>query len=114
MELTPEQLKAYDRFIRARDKVKLVKTSRNYAQKYIPHRDYVDSVHIVGLNHPLFIENDDWIEYKEASAVWWEIEPEFRNVERLRATRGDYGSEDNWEETTVELETLDQYFKGQQ
>jgi hypothetical protein len=52
MELTPEQLKAYDRFIRARDKVKLVKTSQNYAQKYIPHRDYLDSVHIVGLNHP--------------------------------------------------------------
>ena len=113
MQLTAEQLKAYQRFIRARDKVKLVKTSENYRLKYIPHREYIDSVHITGLNHPLFVINDDWIEYKEASAAWWAIEPEFRNEERLRATRGDYGSEDNWEDTIVELEELDQYFKEQ-
>lgn len=113
MGLTPEQLKAYQRYIRARDKVKLVKTQGNYRQKHTPHRDYIDSVHITGLNHPLFILNEDWIEYKEASAAWWAIEPEFRNEERLRATRGDYGSEDSWEDTTVELEELDQYFKEQ-
>lgn len=113
MDLTPEQQKAYQRFIRARDKVKLVKTSGNYRQKYIPHRDYLDSVHITGLNHPLFVFNDDWLEYKEASAAWWAIEPEFRNVERLRATRGDYGSQDDWDDLAVELESLDSYFKEQ-
>lgn len=111
MQLTPEQQKAYNRFVRARDKVKLVKTSKNHLNKYIPHRDYLDSIQIVGMNHPLFIENEDWLEYKEASAAWWAIEPAFRDVERLRASRGDYGVEDNWDDATVELPRLDEYFK---
>lgn len=114
MGLTPEQQKAYLRFIRARDKVKLVKTSGNYRQKYVPHRDYTDSVHVTGLNHPLFVLNEDWIEYKEASAAWWAIEPHHREEERLRATRGDYGDEDSWDETILDLESLDQFYKDTQ
>jgi hypothetical protein len=108
--MTDEQLKAYKRFIRARDKVKLVKTNENIRDPYIPHRDYVDSIHVIDLNHPLFILNDPWIEYKEASAAWWAIEPRYRHDERLRATRGDYGDTDNWEDPN-EVESLDTFFK---
>ena len=42
LDLTEEQLKAYRRFIRARDLVKLVKTNDNIRNPYIPHRDYID------------------------------------------------------------------------
>lgn len=110
--MTEEQVRAYRRFIRARDRVKLVKTSENYRNKYIPHRDFLDSIHITDLNHPLFIVNDDWVEYKEASAAWWAIEPRFRHEERLRATRGDYGDSDNWEEPS-DVDDLDVVFKGE-
>jgi hypothetical protein len=51
------------------------------------------------MNHPLFEQNDDWLEYKEASLAWWEVEPEFRKTERMSAIRGDYGTSDNWEES---------------
>jgi hypothetical protein len=108
--MTEDQIRAYKRFIRARDRVKLVKTKDNIRNAYIPHRDFTDSVHINGLNHPLFVLNDDWIEYKEASLAWWAIEPRYRHEERLRATRGDYGDSDNWDEPT-EVETLDIFFK---
>jgi hypothetical protein len=50
------------------------------------------------MNHPLFIVNDAWLEYKEAFQAWLDVEPAFRDRERLRATRGDYGKLDNWEE----------------
>ena len=108
--MTEEQIRAYKRFIRARDRVKLVKTKENFRNAYIPHRDFTDSIHIAGLNHPLFVVNDEWIEYKEASSAWWAIEPRYRHEERLRATRGDYGDSDNWDEPT-EVETLDTFFK---
>ena len=111
LDLTEEQIRAYKRFIRARDQVKMVVTRDNIRNSYIPHRDYLDSIHVEHLNHPLFIENDPWLEYKEASAAWWAIEPEFRHHERMRASRGDYGVEDNWDEDNIEVETLDKFFK---
>jgi hypothetical protein len=111
--MTEEQIRAYKRFIRARDKVKMVKTRDNFSKPYIPHRDFLDSVHITGLNHPLFVVNDDWVEYKEASLAWWEVEPPYRHEERLRATRGDYGGTDSWEDP-AEVEELDILFKGEQ
>ena len=108
--MNEEQLRAYKRFIRARDKVKLVKTKENFKNAYIPHRDYLDSVHIVGLNHPLFVVNEEWLEYKEASSMWWAIEPAHRHDDRMRASRGDYGDSDNWDDPN-EVETLDTFFK---
>jgi len=110
--MTEEQIKAYKRFIRARDAVKLVKTRENIRNKYVPHRDYLDSIHVTDLNHPLFIVNDLWMEYREASSAWWAIEPEYRHEERLRATRGDYVDSDNWEDPS-DIETLDVFFKGE-
>ena len=112
IKLTDEQAKAYARFIRARDKVKLVRTSNNFRNAYIPHRDYLEAVNIEGMNHPLFVTNDDWLEYKEASAAWWAIEPPFRNEERLRASRGDYGDEDSWDEEAEILEEIDVLING--
>ena len=111
LKLTEEQLKAYRRFIRARDNVKLVKTKDNFRNPYIPHRDYLDSIRFENENHSQFILNDDWIEYKEASSAWWEIEPAFRHEERMRATRGDYGAEDDWDDDVSEVTDLYQFFE---
>ena len=111
LDLTQEQLKAYRRFIKARDLVKLVKTKDNIQNPYIPHRDYLDSIQFENNNHPHFIQNDEWLEYKEASAEWWKIEPRFRHEERMRASRGDYGVEDSWDEDGSDVVDIYQYFK---
>ena len=96
-ELTQEQTRAYQRFIRARDKMGLVRTEGFAKRKWIRCADY-DTVDIEGLNHPLFELNEDWQEYKEASSQWWAAEPEFRKKERMSAIRGDYGTADSWNE----------------
>jgi hypothetical protein len=111
LELNEEQQKAYRRFIRARDKVKLVKTKDNISNPYIPHRDYLDSIRFDHENHSQFMVNDEWMEYKEASLLWWEVEPKFRHEERMRATRGDYGTEDNWDDDATDVTDLYQFFK---
>jgi hypothetical protein len=97
IKLTQEQQRAYDRFIRARNKVGLVRTKDFTKQPYIPTREYT-TVEVAGLNHPLFERNDEWFEYLEASKEWWAIEPELRKAERMSAIRGDYGASDSWNE----------------
>jgi hypothetical protein len=101
IELTHEQKLAYARFIKARDRI------NNY--EYVPHSDVARTVDFEGMNHPLFEHNDLYEEYKEASMAWWEIEPEFRKTERMRMSRGDYGSQDSWEERTPNI--TDSYIK---
>lgn len=98
IELNEEQRKAYARFIKARDRVGLgaVKPNKNYS--WVPMSDYSACVDVAGMNHPLFVQNDEWLEYKEAFANWLAIEPEFRDRERMRMSRGDYGTQDSWEE----------------
>ena len=98
LQLTAEQRKAYDRYIRCRDKMKLVPTKDNRSFPFIPQSDTAGCVDVEGLNHPLFIVNDAWLEYKEAFQAWLDIEPTFRDKERMRASRGDYGKPDNWED----------------
>jgi hypothetical protein len=98
IELTQEQQTAYDRFIRARDRVKLVRTKKNIGNEWIPHRDYLDSFKSEGEHHPLFEPNIIWQEYKDASLAWWRVEPSFRNEERMRMSRGDYGQSDSWDD----------------
>jgi hypothetical protein len=100
IDLTDEQKKAYKRFITARDKVGVVRTQGYTKRKWIRQADVVCTVDIAGMNHPVFEQNDDWLEYKEASLAWWAIEPEFRKTQRMSAIRGDYGTSDNWEEST--------------
>jgi hypothetical protein len=103
IQLTEEQQRAYKRFITARDKVGVVRTQGYTKRKWVRQADVVCSVDIAGLNHPLFEQNDDWLEYKAASLAWWAIEPEFRKKARMSAIRGDYGSSDNWEEGTPRM-----------
>jgi hypothetical protein len=98
LKLTQEQQTAYDRFIRARDRVKLVRTKKNLGNEWIPHRDYLDSFKSEGEHHPLFEPNIIWQEYKDASLAWWRVEPSFRNEERMRMSRGDYGQSDSWDD----------------
>lgn len=101
MELTDEQRKAYARYIRARDAVGLTRTQGYTKRAWIRTADVVQTVDIAGMNHPLFEQNDEWLEYKEASLAWWAIEPEFRKTERMSAIRGDYGISDDWSEGTT-------------
>ena len=98
IELTKEQQQAYDRFIRARDRVKLVRTSKNIKYEWIPHRDCLESYRADGEHHPLFESNPLWQEYKDAFNAWLEVEPAFRDKERMRMSMGDYGRQDSWED----------------
>lgn len=101
MDFTEEQKKAYARYIRARDAVGLVRTAGYTKRAWVRTADVVCTVDVEGLNHPLFEVNDAWLEYKEASAAWWKIEPEFRKAERMSSIRGDYGVADSWDEATT-------------
>jgi hypothetical protein len=98
ISLTDQQQKAYNRYIRARDRVGIGSYGKKQKSGYIPLSDIVCTVEVVGLNHPLFEQNDAWLEYKEAFNAWLEVEPEFRKQERMSMIRGDYGDSDNWRE----------------
>lgn len=95
IELNQEQERAYARYIKARDRVGLGPTK---PKKWIPQTDYEACVDVTGLNHPLFVQNEVWLDYQEAFRNWLDIEPEFRERERMRMSRGDYGTQDSWEE----------------
>ena len=98
INFTPDQARAYARFIRARNSVSLGQYRKHNKKPWQPTSDVVCSVEVAGLNHQLFEQNDDWLEYKEASLAWWAIEPEFRKTERMSMIRGDYGDSDSWRE----------------
>jgi hypothetical protein len=98
INFTPDQARAYARFIRARDNVSLGQYRKHNKRPWQPTSDVVCAVEVAGLNHQLFEQNDDWLEYKEASLAWWAIEPEFRKTERMSMIRGDYGDSDSWRE----------------
>ena len=98
LEFNKEQKLAYARFIRARNRVGLVPEARDNTKPWVRTADVQSTVDITGMNHPLFEQNDEWLEYKEASLAWWAVEPEFRKTERMSSIRGDYGQSDNWDE----------------
>lgn len=100
IEFTDEQKKAYERYIRARDAVGLVRTKGYTKREWVRCADVIRTVDMEGMSHPLFEQNDDWLEYKEASLAWWKVEPEFRKAERMSSIRGDYGHQDSWDEAT--------------
>jgi hypothetical protein len=97
-DFTQEQTRAYQRFIIARNNVSLGQYRKYNKRPWQPTSDVVCSVDVIGLNHQLFEQNDEWLEYKEASLAWWAIEPEFRKTERMSMIRGDYGDSDSWRE----------------
>jgi hypothetical protein len=94
INLTQKQQSIYNTFIQARDEVGLTKPN---FKKHIPHNQVLQVVD-VGLNHPHYLMNDDWLHYLTASQDWYNNEPEFRKTERLSAIRGDYGPSDDWED----------------
>lgn len=102
IQLSAEQQKAYDRFIKARNNVGLVRTKGYAKRAYIPQRQYT-TVDVENSNHPMFERNDDWFEYLEASSQWWAIEPEHRKTNRMSAIRGDYGTADSWDESAPRM-----------
>lgn len=91
ISLTPEQQKAYDRFIRARDRLGVVKRTGNW----IRSAQVRSTVDLMGFNHQFFEDNPEYQEYVEAFREWLAVEPEFRDKERMRASRGDYESNTN-------------------
>jgi hypothetical protein len=100
IELNAEQTKAYNRFIMARDRV-------GKGKQWVKPSEISHSIEVAGLNHPLYVVNDDYVEYQEAFKNWLMVEPQFREKERMRASRGDYeGLVDNWDENTVKVKEL--------
>ena len=112
--LTPEQKRAYDRFITARNKMGIVRVKGFSKTEWIPQRDSLATIDVVGQNHPVYVQNDDWAEYKEASLAWWRIEPEFRKEERMSAIRGDYGVSDSWDEGSVRIRDTYSNMEGEE
>lgn len=93
--MTEEQKIAYARFIKARDRMGYNRVSK---LGHIPKSEVIQTVDIVGLNHPLFEANPLYQEYKEAYQAWLAVEPLYRKTERMSAIRGDYGQSDSWED----------------
>jgi hypothetical protein len=112
IELTQEQRKAYDRYITLRDKVKLVPTASNRKNPWVRFADVVETVDVPNSNHPLFTQNDEWLEYKQAYVDWLAVEPQWRKDERMSALRGDYGTSDSWEDRESKVRGVDNKFKG--
>ena len=93
--MTDLQQKAYNKYILARDKAKKVRQSE------ISH-----CIDVAGLNHPLYVVSDTYVAYVEAFKEWLAVEPEYRKTERMSATRGDYGTADNWDEKPTKIKEL--------
>jgi hypothetical protein len=98
IELSAEQKRAYERFIKARNAVGLGHYWRAHAKKWVVCSDVEAVLEVTGQNHPVYVQNDLWQEYKEASLAWWAVEPQFRKEERMSMIRGDYGDADSWAE----------------
>lgn len=104
--MNDEQKRAYDRYIRARNNVSLGQYRKYNRGEWQPTSDVLMTLDEANLNHPLFMENDNWKEYKEASQAWWAIEPQFRKDERMSMIRGDYGSADSWREKKTQVKEM--------
>jgi hypothetical protein len=87
--MNDEQKRAYNAFIQARDRI------RN-SNHWIPSKDVICTVDVVGLNHPLFEPNHAYLHYKEMFKQWLAVEPKYRKDERMSMIRGDYNNQDTW------------------
>jgi hypothetical protein len=110
--MTEEQKIAYNRFIKARDRVGLVRTATNRRNPWIRLADVVETIDVPNLNHPLFVENEEWLDYKEAVTAWLAVEPQYRKDERMRMSRGDYGTQDSWDEKGSKVSDVYNKVKG--
>ena len=46
--------------------------------------------------------------------AWWAVEPAFRDKERMRMSRGDYGVQDSWDTHDPQVRDLVTQLKGEQ
>lgn len=106
INLTTEQQRAYDRYIRARNSVSLGQYRKYNKGDWQPTSDVICTLDQANANHPLFIENDNWQEYKAAQEAWFAVEPDFRKTERMSMIRGDYGSADSWREKRIQVKEM--------
>lgn len=106
INLTQEQQRAYDRFIRARDRVRIGRYGKKLKGAHVPLSEVFCTVDQPNMNHPMYLENTEWIEYLEASEAWWAIEPEFRKTERMSMIRGDYGDSDTWRDKQSKVKEM--------
>jgi hypothetical protein len=103
---TQEQIAAFRKYMQAADRVGL---GRRTKTPWVPFSDVLGSLKPDGARTPLYVPNTLWLEYKAAAEAWLAIEPQDKKDNRMSATRGDYGSEDSWEEP--ESKTPDTYSK---
>lgn len=105
VKFNEEQQAAWKRYMTAWDRVGL--GNKRTKAAWVPQSDVLGSVKADGMPYPLFIPNEAWIEFKEASEHWKQVQPRHMHDERLRMTRGDYGLEDSWETPATNI--LDTY-----
>lgn len=105
VKFNEEQQAAWKRYMAAWDRVGL--GSKRTKAAWVPQSDVLGSVKADGMPYPLFIPNEAWIEFKEASEHWKQVQPRHMHDERLRMTRGDYGIEDSWDTPATNI--LDTY-----
>lgn len=105
VKFNEEQQAAWKRYMAAWDRVGL--GNKRTKAAWVPQSDVLGSVKADGMPYPLFIPNEAWIEFKEASEHWKQVQPRHMHDERLRMTRGDYGIEDSWETPATNI--LDTY-----
>ena len=105
VKFNEEQQAAWKRYMAAWDRVGL--GNKRTKAAWVPQSDVLGSVKADGMAYPLFIPNEAWIEFKEASEHWKQVQPRYMHDERLRMTRGDYGIEDSWDTPATNI--LDTY-----
>lgn len=98
IELTKEQKRAQERYIRARNNVALGQYRMYNKNPWAPCSDVARTVDVEGYNHPMYEANEAWLEYKDAFEAWLAVEPIERKDERMSMIKGDYGDSDNWQE----------------
>jgi hypothetical protein len=72
IELTPEQTKAYNKFIALRDRIRNSKV-------WIRPSEIAETVDVPGLNHPMYAPNPVYIEYQDAFKEWLRVSPHNQN-----------------------------------
>ena len=110
LQLTTEQQTAYNRFIKARDRIRnnnsFMSDNKDEVPAIIFPNDVLNVVEVAGINHPMYEANEPYLEYQQAFQNWLAVEPRFRHDERMRMSRGDYGTQDSWDNPKERIKDL--------
>jgi hypothetical protein len=72
IELTPEQTKAYNKFIALRNRIR-------HGKEWVKPSEILETVDVPGLNHPMYAPNSLYIEYQDAFKAWLAVSPHNQN-----------------------------------